>query len=469
MTDVLFINPFGAHGIYGPLGASLVAVEPPMWLRVNAGYIRGLGKSVAVIDAERDRLSAAEVAKRVEEVNPRLVAILAYGHNPSASTQAMYGAGAVATAIKALNPRRCVAIAGGHVSALPERTLAEESVDYVVVGEGPYGFEELLATLPNDSAVIRSGPFDIRDNTDQAWDLTPPAGYTAHNWHAFGDGANRSPYASVWTTLNCPYSCQFCCISAPFGGPGYKVRDPSAVVDEIEVLVRDHGVKYLKVIDEMFVLKPSHYLPIAQGLIERGIAADLNIWAYARVDTVRPDTLDLLRRGGFRWLALGIESGSSSVRDGANKRLKTDDIVEVVRTVQHADINVVGNFMFGLRDDTVETMRQTLALALDCLPEWANFYCTMAYPGSRLYDQALTEGWTLPSSWAGYSQHNFECRPLDTEHVDAETVLRFRDAAFHTFFSDPAYQRMISRKFGAPAVSEVEKMLSYKLDRRLLG
>jgi len=39
--------------------------------------------------------------------------------------------------------------------------------------------------------------------------------YRAHNWHCL-DGSPRQPYASVYTTLGCPYHCSFCCIQAPF-------------------------------------------------------------------------------------------------------------------------------------------------------------------------------------------------------------------------------------------------------------
>ena len=59
----------------------------------------------------------------------------------------------------------------------------------------------------------------------------------------------------------------------------------------------------------------------------------------------RPIEMEL-RKAGIRWLALGIESGSKHVRDGAQKALRYDDIVSVVRQIQQAHINVIGNFIF---------------------------------------------------------------------------------------------------------------------------
>ena len=62
--------------------------------------------------------------------------------------------------------------------------------------------------------------------------------------------------------------------------------------------------------------------------------------------------------------------------------------------------------------------------------EFANFYSAMAYPGSPLYRQAVANGWALPATWSGYSQHSVDTLPLPTRHVPAGEVLKFRDAAF---------------------------------------
>ncbi len=483
--SILLINPAAAHGIFGE-AKRFIAVEPSPWMRFHLGFLRSNGIETHAIDAERESASAEEVAKRVEIIDPTFVALICFGHMPSASTQQLFGAREVATAIKRRNPERIIVIVGGHVSALPERTLAEEPVDYAVRGEGPITLSLLHAALTDHGdlrfvpglvwhdgkSIVLNPParqLDMNiDLVDQAWDAFDPRGYVAHNWHALGEEADRSPYASIVTTLNCPYACSFCCISSPFGGSGYKMRDPVKVVDEIELLVREYGVRYVKIVDEMFILRPSHYVPICEELIRRDLGKNLNIWAYGRVDSIKLVHLTLLRRAGFRWIALGIESGSKYVRDGANKRLKNDDIVGVVRTIQDHSINVIGNYIFGLRDDTMETMQETLNLALECRTEFANFYSCMAYPGSKLYDQAIAEGWTLPSSWKGFSQHNSECRPLDTETVPAVEVLRFRDAAFTTYFTDPEYLAMVRNKFGAAAVEEIQKMTSYTLKRDLL-
>jgi radical SAM superfamily enzyme YgiQ (UPF0313 family) len=481
--DLMLIHPGAAHGIYGALGDDLVAVEPPLWCRLIAGYVRDRGFSVRIIDAEAERLHPASVAAFVAEADPRLVCIAAYGHQPSASTQQMVAAGTTAREItdRSATP---ILMVGGHVSALPERTLNEEMIDYACVGEGPEtvasllrgnSVEEVPGLVWRDSETLKvrinpSAPLieDLSQLHGDAWDLLPMATYRAHNWQCFGELGRRKPYASIFTSLGCPYRCSFCCINAPFETNRYRMRDPRDVVDEILSLRSRYGVTTFKIVDEMFVLNERHYTAIAEGLVASGISDDLNIWAYARVDTVKPDKLALLRTAGIRWLALGIESASAYVRDGASKRLKNDDIVGVVRTIQAAGINVIGNYIFGLPDDDSASMQATLDLALELNTEFANFYSAMAYPGSRLYDEAVAKGWTLPETWRGYSQHNDDCRPLDTTHVDAATVLRFRDAAFTAYFTDPDYLDMVQDRFGLETLDHVRRMTQYRLRRKLL-
>src|SRR6185503_9771529 len=218
-----------------------------------------------------------------------------------------------------------------------------------------------------------------------AWDLLPMSKYRAHNWHCFGH-LQREPYAAIYTTLGCPYHCSFCCIQAPFksgeqaaglntGVNSYRFWSPARVIQEIDLLVGTYGVRNIKFADEMFVLNQRHVLGICDRIIERGYA--LNIWAYARVDTVKEDMLDKLKRAGFNWLALGIEAANDRVLTDVDKRYKLDEVRDVVARIKNAGINIIGNYIFGLPEDTAETMQDTLDLALDLNCEFANFYSAM--------------------------------------------------------------------------------------------
>ncbi len=477
-ADVALINPGASKTIYQGLSDELTAIEPPIWIRIIAGWLRDHGFKVSIIDQEAERLSPIQVSDRVKQSKARLAAIVAAGHQPSASTQQMTGVRILAQALLDVK----TIIIGHHASALPEDTLIEEQVDYVCNGEGPLTISGLINNDPlhlipgliyglrgEKNIIISNKPaplIPIDELHGNVWDLLPMDRYRAHTWQCL-DGSQRQPYASIYTTLGCPFKCSFCMINVFQHSNTYRQRTPELVVEQIARLYHDYGVKTFKIADEMFVLNPLHYLRICEKLAELPFASELNIWAYARIDTVKPSTLNLLRRAGIRWLALGIESGSSYVRDGALKHLKDEDIKEVVLAIQDAGINVIGNYIFGLPDDTYESMQQTLNLAklLNC--EFANFYVCQAYPGSKLFKHVQSED--LPNSWEGFSQHSYETKPLPTKTLSSRDVLEFRDQAFIKFYTDPDYLKRIAKKFGNQAVKEINKMTNIKLSRKLLS
>lgn len=486
-VDVLFINPGSRLAVYQELGDTFSAIEPPSLAGLFATFVRNKGLSVGIIDAPAHNLSPQGVAQFVmENYKPVLVVMVVYGFQPSASTQNMTAAGETCIALKGLSPNCKIMMTGTHPAALPERTMREENIDYVCDREGPQTILQTALALksPNpdldgipslwyrkNGRIVSNLPGELMDDLDRempgvAWDLLPMDKYRAHNWHCFERIHERSPYVSMHTSLGCPYKCSFCCINAPFGKSSYRMWSPDAVIREIDVLVNKYGVRNIKFVDEMFVLNRNHVLGICDRIIERGY--DLNIWAYARVDTVKDEFLEKLRRAGFRWLALGIESGSKHVRDGVEKgRFGTPQILEIVRKIQQADIYVIGNYIFGLPDDTHQSMQETLDLAIEANCEFANFYSAMAYPGSSLYRMAVEKGWELPESWIGYSQHSFECKPLRTETLSAAEVLKFRDEAFMKYFSNPKYLDMVQKKFGDGVEQHIREMTKIRLKRAL--
>jgi anaerobic magnesium-protoporphyrin IX monomethyl ester cyclase len=222
------------------------------------------------------------------------------------------------------------------------------------------------------------------------------------------------------------------------------------------------------VLDECFVLNKDHVAKICDQIIKQKY--DLNIWAYARVDTIDKSLLKKIKKAGINWLAIGFESGNEEVRQGVNKgRFNNKKIKEMVQMIHDEDIYIVGNFIFGLPDDNFETMRETLNLAKELACDYSNFYVAMAYPGSKLYQEALKKKTELPRSWAGYSQSNYETVPLPTRYLTSAEVLRFRDEAFEEFNTDENFLKIIGQKFGMQARTHIEKMTKTKLKRRILG
>jgi len=300
-----------------------------------------------------------------------------------------------------------------------------------------------------------------------AWELLPMSKYRAHNWQCFHNLEKRQPYAVIYSSFGCPFNCSFCNIKALFGDSRIRYRSPQRVIDDIDILVRDYCIRNIKVLDECFVLNKKHVMDICDRIIARGY--DLNLWAYARIDTVDKELLSKLKRAGFHWLCYGIESGNEDILQGVSKRgFDRERIKRTIQMTKDAGINILANFMFGLPDDDLDTMRETLDLAKELNCEYTNFYAAMAYPGSELYEEAVKSGVRLPDTWRGYAAFSEECLPLPTKRLSAEQVLEFRDKAFVEFHSNPAYLGMIEGKFGKPAVEHIKDMLSHSIKRKIL-
>jgi len=472
----LIIKPGSQKELYGDLSESLTGLEPPLWAALLAAFVREKGFKVAMVDAE---VAPEILMPAIAGYSPKFIAIVVSGTNPSASTMNMLGTRAILERLKASGIKAPIILIGLHPSSLPERTLKEEAVSMVCEGEGFYTLSDLLAGTTRgdikglwyrDSGEVRSNSrAELADPDDlpmPAWDLLPMNKYRAHNWHSWSNENRRKPYGVIYTSLGCPFSCSFCCINTIFGVNKIRFRNPELVIKDIDYLVKAYGIKNIKIIDEMFAINESRVIKICDLIIERGY--DLNIWAYGRVDTMSEKMIRKMKQAGINWICIGVESGNKEIRERSSKGRFNNEVVEkVVRLIKDAGINIVGNFIFGLPDDNIETMDATLEMAKELNCEYSNFYICMAYPGSKLYE--VTNPEDLPESWAGYAQFGYEAKPLPTKKLKPAEILRFRDQAFVEYCCSKRYQELILRKFGKETADEIKTLLQYRIKRRLLG
>lgn len=485
--DIVLVNVGGTRKqVYQDLSKVFSAVDTPYWAALTAGYLRGKGFIVDILDANALNLDLDETAETLANIDPRSIAIVCYSQQANVSTPIMVAVGDLCRKIKTRLPQTHIILTGWHPSALPERTLREEACDMLVQGEGFYTLADLLAGAPlrdigglwwKEGPQILHGPAaeNIKDLStelpDVAWDLLPMDKYRAFSWMCLRDFSDRTKFASIFTSLGCPFRCSFCAIHATYGEHRIRYWSPEWVLRQIDTLVSKYDVKHINIHDELFVFNPNHYLPIAENLIERGY--DLNINAFARVDVLdRVDTrhLETLKKAGFHWLKLGIETGNTHIRANVGKdHYSINAVRNAVGKTHNAGIDFCANFMFGLPGDDYDSMQDTLNLALELLPAFPSFFCAMAIPGSDLYKEALEKGYPLPDTWLGYASQGYEFQPLPTKHLTAAQVVEFRDYAFDTYFKNPRYLSMIETKFGTEARDHIKEMTAIRLKRKILG
>src|SRR3990167_2172041 len=187
------------------LRTSLAAIEPPLWAGLCASFL-----GADILDAEAEDLTLEETESRIRAFYPNAVLIVVMGNNPSvSSTPKMPVSEALADRIKDLK----VSFTGLHPLA---------------VGYDKY---PLVAT-----------PFE--GFPMMPWGKLPMPLYRAHNWHCM-DGSSRQGYASIYTSLGCPFRCHYCNIHALYGDHKVRYRPIPHIMREADKLAQ-MGIRNIK-------------------------------------------------------------------------------------------------------------------------------------------------------------------------------------------------------------------------------
>lgn len=508
--DVLFVNPGSSKEVYQDLSTDYSGIGTPYWALLLSQSCRSVGYEVGILDILAEKLTRDNAVNRIQELNPRLITFCVYGENVNSGTTQMSGAVKLANLLKERGVDIPISFVGSHVQALPYKVLSDEpNIDIIFLNEGVYSLWNILKLddltdinklekingigfikdgepfLTKPEKIVPQERMDI-DLPGYAWDLLPyderPLDlYRSPMWHGEYDHAKRTPYAALYTSLGCVFQCEFCMINilnrddneeVGVAGNYNKMRfwSPEFIIKEFDKL-NEMGVETIRIADEMFLLNPKYYVPLTTMLSERSYANKLRMWAYSRVDTIRrPGVLKLLRKAGIKWLCLGIESADRNVRLEISKgKFEDVDIVEVVNQIHDADIGIIGNYMFGLPGDTMESMQKTLDLSFQLNTIAWNAYAAMPLPGSQLYKNALENGIELPDDYAGFSFHAYNTQPLPTETLTPEQILKFRDEAYVKYHTHKPFLNKVKKEYGNIAVDNILKNTKIKLKRKILG
>ena len=351
------------------------AIEMPLWLLLMSNLFR----NARIIDAEAENLSNEQVKDIVKD---NKAIILATGSHPSAHVQALDSAQELS---------KCLTDA--HV------------YNWLF-------FNPLNVGCPDYSKL----------------DLNK---YRTHDWHC-PDKNKRSPYASIFTSISCPFDCNFCTIKSFYNSP-YKKRHTSLVVEDVYTLYR-LGVRNIKIMDELFLVMNNSIETL--GFLLSDIGKEMNMWGYARIDTVNKKNLKSAKKMGVTWLGIGIESGNESIRNDMLKgKFRNERIKEVVKMIQDAGIKVGANYIFGFWEDTLETMQETLDFAKELNTEYANFYCLNVYPGTPIENNFKEIGVDMPTKSIEHAQLSEYFKPFPTKTLTGKQVLNFRDNAYKEYYN----------------------------------
>ena len=381
---------------------------PPLGLLYLAAYIRVKEKvELKVIDgcqkAYEDLLSESI------SFSPDILGV-------SFTTQAATGAYKLINEIKKNGDGRDVPLivcGGPHSTAMPEDVLLNSECDVVVMGEGEITFHEIVRKLMKASldlssilgvAYKKGNEIIINPKRPLIKDLDSlpfPA----------RDLIDLSVYSGLYykkekeetyliSSRGCPYNCVYC--SNPvwkYNKPWYRLRSPKNVVDEIQYIVNELGIREIYDQTDEFNGNMKWSKAVCDEIIQHGIKVSLK--AQMRSDHMDRELAEKMKAAGF-WLGLfGVESGNDRTLKGIYKRVTTEDNRRALGILKDAGIQTFallmafnvweedGRVCFEDKEDTNNTLRYAKKLIKEKKVDLMSWSLTTPYPGSKLYDIAI--------------------------------------------------------------------------------
>lgn len=411
----------------------------PVGIGYLASILRENGHEVHFIDCAILDQPYSETVRQVENLNPDAIGITA--------VTAYYSE--MKKLSRMLHKLKIPIILGGvHVTRLPELSLRECGADFAVLGEGELTLLELMnnwddkekrktingiAYIENDKLVMNPQRELIEDLDSlpfPAWDLIHPKNYPA-KYYLFK--AKRYPVAMIFTTRGCPHTCAFCA-STNFWRNEFRKRSPKNVVDEIEYLMNEFGVREIQITDDYFNCDKNHVIEVCREVIRRKLDVTFQCPNGLRMETLDEEMLTIMRKAGFYALVFAIESGSQSILNDINKRLNLRKVHKVIKLANKLGYFLMGYFIYNLPGETYETARRTIQIAKSLPFNVITSFIAKPLPGSRWFDQWIQN---KDVSKVDYDWFHFIEIESKLEFSDGKRTLRIPKDAIREFYFRP--------------------------------
>jgi radical SAM superfamily enzyme YgiQ (UPF0313 family) len=281
-------------------------------------------------------------------------------------------------------------IAGGCFFAhVASEALETGLIDVVVHGEGERTVVELLHALrsgarsdlsrvagisyQSDATVVRTSPRQLISDLDclpfPAYDLLPVDRYGAAS-------RNHPGLAAIELSRGCYSSCDFCVLWRQMGRfvgnqvvPCLRTKSAARLLEEIRVLVKHHGRRYLGWVDPCFDAHPHVPGELAELMLREGLRLGQSAWvrADAIVRDAASGALASCVQAGLNELYLGIERPSEADLRALGKTMSLDHARAAMRILQHdfPEVCAIGSFIYGLPGDTPATVRAIHRFAIE--------------------------------------------------------------------------------------------------------
>ncbi len=378
-----------------------IALIGPKWnALVNSYPSLGLGYIAAVAEQEGHEVAIFDFGLRPNRpLEDEVKDVCAFGPDLVAFTSMTTSYHSVEISAEML--KEClgvpIVIGGPHATTLPEQTLENPNMDYLVYGEGEETWRELLQALSSgDDRFERIPGLWFKQNGKI---VTNPARKLIKDLDALPFPARHlfeiekyplyAPTGDRMITLlssrGCPYNCSFC--FKGIVGRTYRQRSPENIIAEIRKVMDDYHVRDFYFIDDLFTINVKRLGVMMDRFIESGLG--IRFRCLARVDRVTPELLVKMRKAGCRQIHYGIESGNPEVLKRTAKHITLEQVRQAVQWTVDAGIATKGYFILGLPGDNEETVQETIEFAASLPLDEAMFSIATPFPGTRLWDELV--------------------------------------------------------------------------------
>jgi hopanoid biosynthesis associated radical SAM protein HpnJ len=390
----LFLNPPSFENFDGGAGSRWPATREiesfwyPVWLAYPAGMLEGS----RLLDAPSHHVSGEQtiaIAKQYEF----LVLFT--------STPGFPGDILLANAIKAANPKIKIAFVGPHVTVLPEKSLRDcPAIDFICRKEFDYAVTDFAKGKPLEeiagASFLKNGKIVHNPDAPQLGNLDDLP-HVTEVYKRDLDITNYNvpfllhPYVSLYTTRGCPAQCTFCLWPQTLSGHPWRKRSTDDVAREMANAKKLWpNVKEFFFDDDTFNIQAARTIELCAKLKPLGLT-----WSCTSRVTTDYETLKAMKEAGCRLLIVGYESGDQQILKNIKKGATIERARDFTRDCHKLGLVIHGDFIMGLPGETHETINNTIKFAKELDVETIQVSVAHAYPGTELYDYAVSNGFMV--------------------------------------------------------------------------
>jgi radical SAM superfamily enzyme YgiQ (UPF0313 family) len=424
-------HPYTQFTHVHPLGVMMIAAQAR-----ESGF-----PDVHILDMKVLGWTPEETLKELERLQPDVLGLSAMTYEAGCMHE-------LARLVHEHLPDTHIVCGGPHPSVAADDVLADESVQFVVRGEGEFTFVEVLTSLRdgrqdwtgcrglswrNGGEIVheadRPPPAELDAMPFPAWDLIPHELYRKVPRGGVIYAAKE--FATMFSSRACPWRCTYCHNSY---GKTFRERSAENVLAEMELLVTDYGVKEFVFMDDIFNFRPERAKQVARGIIDRGWKIKLTFPNGFRGDILDEELVDLLKQAGMYRCMVAIESAVPRIQKVMKKNLKIERTGKIVDYIARSGVMVHGAFMLGFPTETENEMRTTIDWAARSSFHTAAFFRVIPFKGTELFQQVEHAGFELPSDWSSYEPYRSE---INLSAVPENTIFTLRKSAYRRFYLNP--------------------------------